>query len=188
MSRIGRKPILIPPGVEVKISGNAVEVKGPRGKLKREFPAEFPVSIETRKVLVKRSSEEPQARAYHGLVRALVNNMVTGVSQGFERRLQIMGVGYRASLEGKALKFLVGYSHPVEYKLPEGIEAKIEKNTLVILSGVDRQLVGQVAAEIRAIRPPSAYKELGIRFLEEKIKLKPGKTGATGAAGGAQAH
>ncbi len=185
MSRIGRKPIAIPPGVEIKIQGNAVEVQGPRGKLKREFPADYPVSVADGKVVIKRSSEERQARAYHGLVRALINNMVTGVSKGFERRLQVMGVGYRASLEGKDLKFLVGYSHPVLYKLPEGIEAKIEKNTLVILTGMDRQVLGQVAAEIRSIRPPSAYKELGIRYQEEKIKLKPGKTGATGAAGGA---
>ncbi|MDD5225164.1 MAG: 50S ribosomal protein L6 [bacterium] len=189
MSRIGKKPIAIPPGVEVKVQGNAVEVKGPRGKMKREFPAEFPVTVAGGKVDIKRSSEERQARASHGLIRALINNMVTGVSTGFERRLQVMGVGYRASVEGKALKFLVGYSHPVEYKLPEGIEAKVEKNTLVILTGMDRQVLGQTAAEIRAIRPPSAYKELGIRYFEEHIKLKPGKTGATGAAGGgAPAH
>jgi len=184
MSRIGRKPIPIPSGVEVTVQGNAVEVKGPRGKLKQEFPADFPVTVADGKVEIKRSSEERQARASHGLIRALINNMVTGVSKGFERRLQVMGVGYRGSVEGKALKFLVGYSHPVEYKLPEGIEAKIEKNTLVILTGMDRQVLGQVAAEIRSIRPPSAYKELGIRYLEEKIKLKPGKTGATGATGG----
>ena len=184
MSRIGRKPIPIPAGVEVKIKGARVEVKGPRGTLEREFAPDFSLVVEAGKILIQRPKNDSRSRAFHGLIRALVANMVTGVSQGFENRLKIMGVGYRASLEGQILKLLVGYSHPVEYRLPEGISAQVEKNTQIILSGIDRQLVGQVAAEIRSIRPPSAYKEKGICYEGEPLRFKPGKTGVSGGGPG----
>lgn len=184
MSRIGRKPIQIPPGVEITVQGSRVRVKGPKGSLEREFHPDFPIEIEDGRVLIRRPNDERKMRAFHGLIRALISNMVTGVSQGFEKKLKIMGVGYRANLEGKMLKLMVGYSNPVEFSLPDGIEAAVDKNTLITVSGIDRQLVGQVAAEIRSIRPPSAYKEKGICYDGEVLKLKPGKTGATGGGAG----
>ena len=180
MSRIGRKPVPIPSGVEVTVQGSRVRVKGPKGILEQEFQPDFSIAVEDGNIIIRRPNDERRAKAFHGLIRALVANMVTGVSQGFEKRLKVMGVGYRANLEGKTLKLLLGFSNPVEYPLPEGIEAAVDKNTLITLTGIDRQLVGQVAAEIRSIRPPSTYKEKGICYDGEILKLKPGKTGATG--------
>lgn len=180
MSRIGRKPVPIPPGVEVAVQGSTIRVKGPKGALEQKFHPDFSIAVEDGNVIIRRPNDERRMKAFHGLIRALVANMVTGVSQGFEKRLKVMGVGYRANLEGKTLKLLLGFSNPVEYPLPEGIEAAVDKNTLITLTGIDRQLVGQVAAEIRSIRPPSTYKEKGICYDGEILKLKPGKTGATG--------
>jgi large subunit ribosomal protein L6 len=178
MSRIGRKPIQLPDGVEVKLENNEVFVKGPKGQLSYILPEGIGLTIDNRTLIVTRSSDNSRHKALHGLARSLISNMVTGVSTGFARVLQIYGVGYRAQVSGDKLTINIGYSHPVEFKLPEGIKAVVdEKQTTITLSGIDKQLIGQVAANIRAIRPPDAYKGKGIRYAEEVLKLKPGKTG-----------
>lgn len=178
MSRIGRKPIQIPDGVEVKIESNNVYVKGPKGQLSYALPDGIGLNLESKMLIVTRKSDDKKQKAMHGLTRSLLYNMITGVSQGFTRILQIYGVGYRAQASGDKLVLNVGYSHPVEFKLPEGIKAAVdEKQTTITLQGIDKQLLGQVAANIRAIRPPDAYKGKGIRYADEVLKLKPGKTG-----------
>lgn len=178
MSRIGRKPIQLPDGVEVKLENNEVFVKGPKGQLSYVLPEGIGLTIDNRTLIVTRSSDNSRHKALHGLARSLISNMVTGVSTGFTRVLQIYGVGYRAQVSGDKLTINIGYSHPVDFKLPEGIKAVVdEKQTTITLSGIDKQLIGQVAANIRAIRPPDAYKGKGIRYAEEVLKLKPGKTG-----------
>lgn len=178
MSRIGRKPIHIPDGVEVKIESNDVYVKGPKGQLTYTLPNGIGLNLENKMLVVTRESDDKRLRALHGLVRSLISNMITGVSHGFTRTLQIHGVGYRAQASADKLILSVGYSHPVEFKLPEGIKAVVdEKQTTITLQGIDKQLLGQVAANIRAIRPPDAYKGKGIRYSDEVLKLKPGKTG-----------
>ncbi|ODA44092.1 LSU ribosomal protein L6p (L9e) [Thermodesulfovibrio sp. N1] len=178
MSRIGRKPIQIPDGVEVKLDNNQIFVKGQKGQLTYTLPDGIGVNIENKTLIVTRRSDDNKQRALHGLARSLIANMITGVSQGFTRVLQIYGVGYRAQVSGDKIILNVGYSHPVEFKLPEGIKATVDdKQTTITLQGIDKQLLGQVSANIRAIRPPDAYKGKGIRFAEEVLKLKPGKTG-----------
>lgn len=178
MSRIGRKPILIPDGVEVKIENSSVSVKGPKGQLSYNLPEGITATLEGKTVVVTRNSEVSKTRALHGLARSLISNMITGVSQGFSRALQIVGVGYRAQLSGNKLVINIGYSHPVEFPLPEGIKATVDdKQTTITLYGIDKQLLGQIAANLRAIRPPDAYKGKGIRYADETLKLKPGKTG-----------
>jgi len=178
MSRIGRKPIQIPDSVDVRVEDRKVTVKGPKGQLSYNLPEGIGVTVDNKTVIVTRDSDVSKQRALHGLVRSLISNMVTGVSQGFTKTLEIYGVGYRAQLSGNKLILNVGYSHPVEFALPEGIKASVdEKQTTITLHGIDKQLVGQVAANLRAIRPPDAYKGKGIRYKDEVLKLKPGKTG-----------
>ena len=181
MSRIGKKPITIPKGVTVKVldDDNAVEVKGPKGQLRQAFPAGISFEIANDGTLVaKRSSEEAQFRKFHGLSRSLVANAVVGVTDGFKRELDIVGVGYRAELKGKQVIFALGYSHAVVFDIPTGIDVLIEKQTHITVTGVDRQLVGQVAANIRRLRKPDPYKQKGVRYTGEVLKKKAGKTGA----------
>lgn len=178
MSRIGRMPIALPTGVEVKIEGTQVSVKGPKGQLERTFPSEMMISMEDGRLLVNRPSDEPRLRALHGMTRALINNMVVGVSSGFERVLEVNGVGYRAELADKTLMLYVGYSHPVKVEPPTGIAFEVEPRArLIKVRGFDRELVGQVAANLRSVRPPEPYKGKGIKYIEEKIRRKAGKTG-----------
>lgn len=178
MSRIGKKPVEIPKGVEVKIDKNVLNVKGPKGSLSLEVHPRIKVTIDNGKILLTRPTGEPSDRALHGTMRALVANMIKGVSEGYERVLEISGVGYRAQVQGNRLLFSLGYSHPVEFVLPEGIKATVDqKQTTLTLTGADKALLGQVAANIRAIRPPDAYKGKGIRYVGEHLKLKPGKAG-----------
>jgi large subunit ribosomal protein L6 len=177
MSRIGKRPIPIPAKVTVTINGQTVGVKGPKGELSRTLPPEAIVEQESQTVLIKRRDESRPARQRHGLCRTLVANMVEGVSQGFQRRLEILGVGYRAQIQGRSLVLTIGYSHPVQIDPPDGIQLAVENNTNVIVSGIDKELVGNIAARIRAVRPPEVYKGKGIRYSGEVIKLKAGKSG-----------
>ena len=181
MSRIGRLPIAIPTGVEVKIEGNKVSVKGPLGLMEQEFSSEIGIKLENGHLIIERPNDQPRVRALHGTTRALLNNMVQGVSKGFERVLEVNGVGYRAELNGQDLVLNVGYSHPVKYPAPDGITFEVETKTrLVKVKGRDRQQVGQIAANLREIRPPEHYKGTGIRYQGEVVKLKAGKAGKTG--------
>jgi len=176
MSRIGRKPIQLPDNVDVKIEGRQVIVKGPKGQLSYILPDGIGISIENKTIAVTRVTDKQ--KALHGLARSLISNMVTGVSQGFTKSLQIYGIGYRAQISGNRLILNIGYSHPVEFELPEGIKATVdEKQTTITLYGIDKHLLGQVAAKLRGIRPPDPYKGKGIRYADEVLKLKPGKTG-----------
>jgi len=178
MSRIGKKPVEIPKDVEVKLDRNILTAKGPKGTLSLEIHPRIKVSIEDGKIILNRMTDEKQDKALHGTMRALVANMIEGVSKGYEKILEIVGVGYRVQLQGNRLVFSLGYSHPVEFLLPEGIKAKVdEKQTTITLYGVDKHLLGQVAANIRALRPPDPYKGKGIRYAGEPLKLKPGKAG-----------
>jgi large subunit ribosomal protein L6 len=178
MSRIGRKPIPLPQGVTVKIEGNTVAVQGPKGKLDTPLPQGIRVEQQDGQLLAIR--ENDSQAAVHGLARALVNNAVEGVTKGWTRDLEIVGIGYRAELKGKGtVVFSLGYSHPIEYPLPSGIEVAIDpKQVKVTVSGIDRQKVGQVAAEMRSLRPPDPYKNKGVRYAGERLKKKVGKTGA----------
>lgn len=178
MSRIGRKPIQLPKGVEVKVEGGVVQVTGSRGTLSMEIMPQIKVSVEEGQVSVTRESEVKPVRAAHGMTRAMVANMVTGVSSGFEKILEIVGVGYRAQLQGKNLVLSLGFSHPVEVVPPAGIEFAAESPIKIAVRGIDRQLVGQVAANIRGYRPPEPYKGKGIRYAGEYVIRKAGKSGA----------
>jgi large subunit ribosomal protein L6 len=180
MSRVGKTPIAVPSGVKVKVSETEIEVEGPRGRLSSPVPPGIRFSLEGSELVCQRSSDERQQRAWHGLARALAMNAVKGVTAGFSRELEIVGVGYRAQVEGKKVVLSLGYSHPVEYPIPEGIKISIERQTRVTVSGIDRQKVGQVAAEIRRLRRPDPYKQKGIRYVGEVLKKKAGKAGATG--------
>jgi large subunit ribosomal protein L6 len=181
MSRVGKKPITLPSGVKVKVSETELEVQGPRGKLSTPVPPGIAFSLDGTELVCTRTSDERQQRAWHGLARALAQNAVKGVTEGFTRDLDIVGVGYRAQVEGKKVVFSLGFSHPVEFAVPEGIKITIEKQTRVTVSGIDRQQVGQVAAEIRRLRRPDPYKQKGIRYVGEVLKKKAGKAGATGS-------
>ena len=174
MSRIGKLPIELPKGVTVNSAGAALTVKGPKGQLQMNLHPKVKVATEGNEVVCTRADESRQSRAAHGLVRAHVANMVTGVSTGFQRKLEINGVGYRAEVSGKKLVLQLGFSHPVEYPLPEGIAAAVEKNQ-VTLSGIDKQLLGATAAKVRSFRPPEPYKGKGIKYVEETILRKAGK-------------
>ena len=180
MSRIGKRPITIPNKVTVEIDGQHVAVKGPKGTLERTLPAKVTVQQQGNNLLVQRQDESRTARERHGLCRTLVANMVDGVSQGFEKRLDIQGVGYRAQAQGSKLILNVGYSKPVEMAMPKGIQVVVENNTQVIVSGIDKEEVGNTAAKIRAVRPPEPYKGKGIRYLGEFVRRKAGKTGKSG--------
>jgi large subunit ribosomal protein L6 len=177
MSRIGKRPISIPQKVTVTIEGQQVAVKGPKGELSRTLPNEVVVEQEGETLLVKRRDESRAARQRHGLSRTLVANMVEGVSQGFQRRLEIQGVGYRAQVQGRNLVLNVGYSHPVQIEPPDGVQMAVENNTNVVVSGIDKEIVGNIAARIRAVRPPEPYKGKGIRYAGEFVRRKAGKAG-----------
>lgn len=177
MSRIGKLPIVIPAGVEVAIDGQTVTVKGPKGTVSREVRPEIKVALEDGQLKVTRDSDAGEIRSYHGLTRALLANMVTGVSTGFERKLTIIGVGYRAAVQNNVLSLNVGKSHPVEMPAPEGIEIKCPTPTQIVLSGYDKEALGGFAAKIRAQRPPEPYKGKGIRYENEYVIRKAGKTG-----------
>ena len=175
MSRIGRKPIQIPDGVEIDVRPGAVKVKGPKGELNQDVNRDMKVAIDDGILTVDRPSDRGEHRALHGLTRSLIANMVEGVTDGFERRLQIQGVGYRAQLKGKALEMSLGYSHPVTIPAPEGIEFEVPQPTEVVVRGIDKQLVGETAARIRKSRPPEPYKGKGVRYVGEHVARKVGK-------------
>ncbi|MEY4365221.1 MAG: hypothetical protein RLZZ305_565 [Actinomycetota bacterium] len=177
MSRIGKAPITIPNGVEVSISGRTVSVKGPKGQLSREIPGDIVVRKEENTLLVERPDDGRTNRALHGLSRTLVNNMVVGVTEGFSKELEIVGVGYRAESQGQNLRLALGFSHPVTVPAPAGITFEVPAQTRVIVKGIDKELVGQVAANIRSIRKPEPYKGKGVRYADERVLRKAGKTG-----------
>ncbi len=177
MSRIGKLPIEVPKGVKVEVKGNTVVVQGPKGTLQQDFLPQVSFAIDEKEVKVSRKDDTKQSKALHGLYRNLVNNMVIGVSQGFQKTLIINGVGYRAEIVGKSLLMNLGFSNPVEYPIPEGLSITCEGNNKVIVSGIDKQRVGQVSSEIRSIRPPEPYKGKGIKYETETIRRKIGKSG-----------
>ena len=177
MSRVGKMPIPIPSGVDVRIEGHQVTVKGPLGELSRLLDAAMRLELADGQLKVSRPSDQPRHRAMHGLTRTLLANMVTGVSQGFNKALELQGVGYRAQLQGAKLVLAVGYSHSVEITPPPGIQFEVEGTSRVMVKGIDKELVGQVAADVRAVRPPEPYKGKGIRYAGEYVRRKPGKAG-----------
>ena len=177
MSRIGNKPIDIPGGVEVKVAGANVSVKGPLGKLEWPLVRGVGIVVEKGQVLVNRASDERKLRALHGLVRAELSNMIQGVTKGYERSLEITGVGYKTQIQGRTMSFNVGYINPVIYEVPPGIDVKVDKQTLINVKGIDKRLVGQVAANLRGIKPPDVYKQKGVRYAGEQLRKKEGKTG-----------
>ena len=179
MSRIGKLPIQIPKGVTVRVDGDSVVVEGPKGKDRHTVPAKIAVRVHDGVVTCTRADDANDTRALHGLVRKLVANSVAGVSTGFTRTLEIVGVGYRAEVKGKALQLSLGYSHPILYQFPPGIEAKVDRQVIVTIEGNNKQLLGEVCAQIRALRPPEPYKGYGIRYRGEKIRRKAGKAGKT---------
>jgi large subunit ribosomal protein L6 len=178
MSRIGNAPITVPGGVEVAIEGSTVTVSGSKGKLVRDFSDRISFALEESTLTVARDGDDREARALHGLSRALLQNMVVGVSDGFQKELTTVGVGYRAALQGKNLELQVGFSHPVAIECPAGIEFEVPEQTKIIVRGIDKELVGQVAANIRSVRPPEPYKGKGIRYTGEAVRRKAGKAGA----------
>ncbi|MBN2307290.1 50S ribosomal protein L6 [Candidatus Peregrinibacteria bacterium] len=187
MSRIGQQIIIIPSGVEVTLNGSQVKIKGPKGELEMNVDPVIKVTKEDSNIKVKRRSDDPHMRSLHGLTRALLANMVKGVSEGFEKRLEIIGVGYRAQVSGKKLTLNLGFSHPIDLTIPGGLSVEMDqeaKNTLVI-SGIDKQLVGQFAANVRNFRPPEPYKGKGIRYVDEYVARKAGKSAVSGGGSGA---
>ncbi|WP_430610788.1 50S ribosomal protein L6 [Enterococcus sp. DIV0876] len=177
MSRIGNKIVVLPAGVEVKQAGNDITVKGPKGELTRTFSSDISMNIEGNEVSFARPNDSKEMKTIHGTTRANFNNMVVGVSEGFQKALELIGVGYRAQLQGKKLVLSVGYSHPVEIDAPAGIEIEVPSNTSVIIKGIDKEVVGELAANIRGVRPPEPYKGKGIRYVGEFVRRKEGKTG-----------
>ena len=178
MSRIGKVPITIPKGVKVELNNKNIKISGERGTLESSFHPDMQVKIEEGKIFVSRPSENKFHRSLHGLSRTLINNMVEGVSSGFEKILEIQGLGYRAALEGGKMVLQVGYSHPIEVDTPKGIEFEVEKQKIIKIKGIDKQLVGETAAKIRSLRKPEPYKGKGIRYIDEVVRRKVGKTGA----------
>jgi large subunit ribosomal protein L6 len=178
MSRIGKKPVDIPAQVDVRLQDNGIKIKGPKGELGCAVPTGTAVSVKDSKILVERADDSKKTRALHGLTRSLIANMVQGVTAGYQRVLDITGVGYRAQVQGAKIVFSLGYSHPIEFHLPEGITASVDqKQTQITLSGIDKQRIGQVAADLKGLRSPDAYKGKGVRYSGERLKLKVGKTG-----------
>ncbi|HEX9580689.1 MAG TPA: 50S ribosomal protein L6 [Gemmatimonadales bacterium] len=178
MSRVGKRPVPLPAGVSVAVAGTLVSVKGPKGELQRSLHPEMAITVDGPRVAVTRPSDEPRHRALHGLTRALIRNMVDGVTKGYSKSLEIQGVGYKAEPVSGGLRLSLGFSHPVEYRAPNGIKLTVENNTVVKVDGIDKELVGQVAADLRKIRPPEPYKGKGIRYVGEHVRRKAGKTGA----------
>jgi large subunit ribosomal protein L6 len=176
MSRIGKIPVAVPPKVKVEIKGQKVFVEGPKGKLDFELPRRTSAKVDGTNVVVSRDGEDAEAKALHGLSRAIVNNMVKGVSDGFVKKLEIQGVGFKAAVQGKNVNLVLGYSHPLNYPIPDQIKVTVEENTKVTIEGPSKQLVGQVAAEIRSYYPPEPYKGKGVRYSDEKVVRKEGKT------------
>ena len=176
MSRIGKQPIAIPAKVKVEIKGQKVLVEGPKGKLNFDLPKRTGLKVDGANVLVTRDGEDAEAKALHGLSRALVHNMVKGVSEGFSKKLEIQGVGFKASVQGKVVNLSLGYSHPLNYTIPDQIKVTVEENTKVTIEGPDKQVVGRVAAEIRSFYPPEPYKGKGVRYSDERVVRKEGKT------------
>ena len=176
MSRIGKQPIALPPKVKVEVKGQKVHVEGPKGKLDWELPARTSVKVTDGKVEVARAGDDAQAKALHGLSRALINNMVKGVSEGFMKKLEIQGVGFKAAVQGKVVNMSLGYSHPINYNIPDQIKVTVDENTKITIEGPDRQVVGQVAAELRGYYPPEPYKGKGVRYSDERVERKEGKT------------
>ena len=172
MSRIGRKPIPVPAGVKVRVADGVVHAEGPKGKLMQPVPRGLSARVDDGIVHIGRDGDDRQVRALHGLTRSLVANMLTGVKDGFERKLEIVGIGYRAQMQGKSIQLALGYSHPVIFPLPQGIDVAIEKQTHVTVTGIDKQLVGQVAANMRSLRKPDPYKQKGVRYTGEVLKKK----------------
>jgi len=181
MSRIGRAPISIPAGVTVDRVGDDIRVKGPKGTLIERMPGVIEIKIENSEIVFKRPDDRRQSRATHGLARALVANMVHGVTKSFSKDLEIQGVGYRAEADAKTLKLSVGYSHPVNMPIPEGIKVAVDRNVIVRIEGISAQRVGQFAADVRSVRPPEPYKGKGIRYADERVRRKVGKAGTAGA-------
>ena len=178
MSRIGRMPVAIPAGVTVDVAeNNKVTVKGPKGTLSRELPTEMEIKVEGSEVIVTRPNDLKKMKSLHGLTRTLINNMVVGVTEGYEKKLEVNGVGYKAEKKGKVLKLSLGYSHPVDMEDPDGIEVAVDGQNLIIVKGIDKEKVGQYAAEIRSKRQPEPYKGKGIKYVDEVIRRKVGKTG-----------
>ena len=178
MSRIGKKPVTVPQGVTLDLKGSEVAVKGPKGELRRQLHPEMQLALANGIFTVTRPSEEQKHKALHGLTRTLVQNMIDGVSKGFTKTLEIQGVGYKAEAKPYGVNLVVGFSHPVKYEAPKGIKITVENNTTVKIEGADKEKVGQVAAELRAVRPPEPYKGKGVRYQGEQIRRKAGKTGA----------
>ena len=176
MSRIGKQPIAIPPKVKVEVKGQQVFIEDPKGKLNWEWPRRTTAKVDKDRVLISRQGDDAQAKALHGLSRALVNNMVRGVSEGFVKKLEIQGVGFKAAVQGKSVNLSLGYSHPVVYPIPDQIKVTVEENTKLTIEGPDRQTVGQVASEIRSFYPPEPYKGKGVRYSDERVLRKEGKT------------
>lgn len=177
MSRIGNKPVVVPAGVTITQSGNTVTVKGPKGELTREFSPNITLNISEGEVVLTRPDDTKENKTLHGTMRANLNNMVVGVSEGFEKALELIGVGYRAQLQGKKLVLNVGYSHPVEFETPEGITIEVPSNTQIVVKGSNKEVVGELSANIRGVRPPEPYKGKGIRYVGEHVRRKEGKTG-----------
>jgi large subunit ribosomal protein L6 len=176
MSRIGKIPIVLPPKVKVEVKGRKVFVEGPKGKLELNLPPRTSLKVENGRALLNRDGDDPQAKALHGLSRALVYNMVKGVSDGFVRKLEIQGVGFKAAVQGKTVNMNLGYSHPIQYAIPDQVKVTVEENTKLTIEGPDRQVVGQVASELRAFYPPEPYKGKGVRYAGEHVQRKEGKT------------
>jgi large subunit ribosomal protein L6 len=176
MSRIGKQPIAIPPKVKVEVKGQSVHVEGPKGKLNWELPKRTSLQVVDGKVVVSREGDDAQAKALHGLSRALLNNMVKGVSDGFVKKLEIQGVGFKAAVQGKTVNMSLGYSHPIIYEIPDQIKVTVEDNTKVTVEGPDKMLVGKVASELRSFYPPEPYKGKGVRYVGEHVQRKEGKT------------
>lgn len=178
MSRIGKLPIPIPDGVDVSFEGGELAVKGPKGRLAASLPELISLELEDSTLVLRRPDDKKESRALHGLARALANNMVTGVTSGFTKELEIQGVGYRADVQGRKLNLVLGLSHPVEMEVPEGLDVRMEGPTRLVVEGIDKEQVGQFAANIRSLRPPEPYKGKGIRYADEQVRRKVGKTGA----------
>ncbi len=176
MSRIGKQPIAIPPKVKVEVKGQQVSVEGPKGKLNWQLPRRTSIKVDNGKVLISRQGDDDATKALHGLSRALVNNMVRGVSEGFSKKLEIQGVGFKAAVQGKNVNMNLGFSHPIVYPIPDQIKVTVEENTKLTIEGPDRQVVGQVAAELRSFYPPEPYKGKGVRYTDERVIRKEGKT------------
>lgn len=180
MSRLGKMPVDVPQGVKVLFDSGILKLEGPKGKLQLSIPGGVSVAIDKDKVTTTRANDESQSKANHGMVRTLIANMVRGVTQGYERKLEIVGTGFRAAVKGKSLNLIVGYSHQVDFPIPDGVQIKVDNNTMVTIQGADKALVGEVAAKIRGVRKPEPYQGKGIKYSDEKIRRKAGKAAAGG--------